>query len=150
MIPANLLPMLSIKVLGKTQEGTLWTGIGAMFKEDLWPLGTLVMLSSVLLPAANMMLGCLISFYLFNAMPNPRLAVWMRAYQHLYEWAMIEVYALGIIVACVKLSDMADIKFGFGLYGFIGLLLINALLANEFDSHTFWRRIAALSQPPNR
>ncbi len=150
MVPANLLPMLSIKVLGKTQEGTLWTGIAALYKEDLWPLGTLVMLSSVVLPATNMTLACLLSFYLFKSTATPRLAGWMRTYQHLYEWAMIEVYALGIIVACVKLSDMADIKFGFGLYAFVGLLLINALLANEFDAHTFWRRIAELGKTPNR
>ncbi len=148
IVPANLLPMLGIKILGKTQEDTLWTGVTALFKEEMWAVAFLVMLSSVILPLINMMLAFLVSLHLFKEIPNNYIISWMRWYQNLYEWAMIEVYALGIIVACVKLSDMADIKFGFGLYAFVGLLIVNAMLANEFDSYTFWRRIAQL--PKNR
>ncbi len=144
--PANLLPMLGVNILGNIQEGTLWTGVVTLFKEDMWAVAVLVLLSSVILPFVNMMLAFLLSLHLFYRLSNSRLITWMRWYQHLYEWAMIEVYALGIIVACVKLSDMADIKFGFGLYAFIGLLIVNAMLANEFDSYTFWRRITELAE----
>ncbi len=146
IVPANLLPMLTIKILGKTQEGTLWSGVSALLKEDMWAVAAMVLLSSVALPVINLILAFLISFHLFAEKFNRRIMVWMRWYQHLFEWAMIEVYALGIIVACVKLSDMADIKFGFGLYAFIGLLMINTLLANEFDNYTFWRSITHLSK----
>lgn len=142
--PANLLPMLEVNILGKAQEDTLWTGVTALFKEEMWTVAFLVMLSSIILPFVNMTLAFLVSLHLFNEIPSRHLSTWMRWYQHLYEWAMIEVYALGIIVACVKLSDMANIKFGFGLYAFVGLLIVNAMLANEFDSYTFWRRIAQL------
>ena len=75
---------------------------------------------------------------------------WMRWYQHLNEWAMIEVYALGIIVAWVKLSDEADLKFGLGLYAFVGLLIINAMLTNELDYYSFWQRIAYLTKNKTR
>ncbi len=144
LIPANLLPMLGIKLLGNEQQGTLWSGVMGLFMEDMWGVAILVLLSSIILPLVNMVLAFLVSLHLFTEKPNSHLTVWMRWYQHLYEWAMIEVYALGIIVACVKLSDMADIELGFGLYAFVGLLIANAMLANEFDSTTFWRRIAGL------
>lgn len=144
IIPVNLLPMLNVNILGNAQESTLWSGVTALFKEDMWAVAILVMLSSVLLPLVNTILAFLVSLHLFIKTPNRYIVTWMRWYQHLYEWAMIEVYALGIIVACVKLSDMADVRFGFGLFAFVGLLVINAMLANEFDGYTFWHRITRL------
>jgi paraquat-inducible protein A len=146
MIPANLLPMIGINIFGNSQDGNLWTGVSALFKEDMWAVALLVLLSSVLLPLINMGLAFLISFHLFTRKPNGHLVRWMRWLQHLNEWAMLEVYALGIIVACVKLSSMAEIRFGLGLYAFVGLLLVNATLANEMDTYLFWQRIARLGK----
>ena len=146
MIPANLLPMVGIKLFGNSVDGNLWTGVSALFKEGMWAVAVLVLLSSVLLPLVNMGLAFLISFHLFVEKANRHLVKWMRWLQHLNEWAMLEVYALGIIVACVKLSSMAELRFGLGLYAFVGLLLVNAMLANEMDSHLFWQRIAQLGK----
>jgi paraquat-inducible protein A len=72
----------------------------------------------------------------------------MRWLQHFDEWAMLEVYTLGIIVACVKLSSMADLRFGMGLYAFVGLLLVTVTLTASLDRALFWRRIDALLRKP--
>ena len=146
MIPANLLPMIGINILGNSMDGNLWTGVSVLFKEDMWAVAILVLLSSVLLPFVNMGFAFLISFHLFIEKPNGHLVMWMRWLQHLNEWAMLEVYALGIIVACVKLAGMAELRFGLGLYAFIGLLFVNAMLANEMDIYLFWQRIAQLGK----
>jgi len=146
IVPANLLPMIAVKILGNSQDGNLWSGVLALFNEEMWAVAVLVMLSSVLLPLVNMGLAFVISLHLFIKKPSNYLIFWMRWYQHLNEWAMIEVYALGIIVAWVKLADDADIRFGFGLYAFVGLLIVNAMLANELDCYTFWQRISQLSK----
>lgn len=146
MIPANLLPMIGINILGNSMDGNLWTGVSVLFNEDMWAVAILVLLSSVLLPFVNMGFAFLISFHLFIEKPNGHLVRWMRWLQHLNEWAMLEVYALGIIVACVKLAGMAELRFGFGLYAFIGLLFVNAMLANELDTYLFWHRIAQLGK----
>jgi paraquat-inducible protein A len=146
MIPANTLPMLGIKIFGNSVDGSLWSGVSALFKEDMWAVAILVLLSSVLLPFINMGLAFLISLHLFIRKSSIHLVRWMRWLKHLNEWAMLEVYALGIIVACVKLSDMAELKFGFGLYAFIGLLIVNTMLANELDTYLFWQRISSLSK----
>ncbi|MEQ1486101.1 paraquat-inducible protein A [Methyloglobulus sp.] len=146
MIPANLLPMIGINILGNSMDGNLWTGVSVLFNEDMWAVAILVLLSSVLLPFVNMGFAFLISFHLFIEKPNGHLVRWMRWLQYLNEWAMLEVYALGIIVACVKLAGMAELRFGFGLYAFIGLLFVNAMLANELDTYLFWHRIAHLGK----
>jgi paraquat-inducible protein A len=146
MIPANFLPMLGIKLFGNSIDGNLWTGVTVLFKENMWEVAILVLLSSVLLPLLNTALAGLISLHLYMNKVNTHITRWMRWLQHLNEWAMLEVYALGIIVACVKLSDMAEIRFGLGLYAFIALIIVNAMLANELDYPFFWQNIARLNK----
>ncbi|NOS73291.1 MAG: paraquat-inducible membrane protein A, partial [Methyloglobulus sp.] len=70
MIPANLLPMIGINILGNSMDGNLWTGVSVLFKEDMWAVAILVLLSSVLLPFVNMGFAFLISFHLFIEKPN--------------------------------------------------------------------------------
>ncbi|MGR8941409.1 MAG: paraquat-inducible protein A [Gammaproteobacteria bacterium] len=143
-IPANFLPLLGIKFLGNTQDGVLFSGVLALYAENMWAVATLVLLSSIVFPVVNIVLTLLISAHLHFNRPNRFLAAWMRWLQHLDEWAMLEVYMLGIIVACVKLSSMAELRFGMGLYAFIGLLLVAVILSSSLDQALFWRRIAAL------
>ncbi len=144
IFPANLLPLVGIKVLGNTHDGTLWSGVAALFKEDMWAVAVLVFLSSILFPLLNILLSLLISAHLYFNRPNSHLARWMRWLQHMDEWAMLEVYTLGIIVACVKLASMAELRFGLGLYAFIALLLITGMLSSNLDEYLFWQRITQL------
>lgn len=144
IFPANLLPLIGIKLLGNSHDGNLWSGVIGLFNEGMWAVSALVFMSSMLFPLTNIILSLLISAHLFFNRPNRHLGSWMRWLQHLDEWAMLEVYALGIIVACVKLASTADLILGFGLYAFIALLLITAMLASSLDPYLFWQRIAHL------
>ncbi|MEF3074048.1 paraquat-inducible protein A [Methylobacter sp. Wu1] len=144
IFPANLLPLVGIKVLGNTRDGTLWSGVATLYQEDMWAVAILVFLSSILFPLVNIVLSLLVSGHLYFRKPNRLLPRWMRWLQHIEEWAMLEVYTLGIIVACVKLASMAELRFGFGLYAFVTLLIVNAMLASSLDQYLFWRRIEQL------
>jgi paraquat-inducible protein A len=144
MFPANLMPLVGIKMLGGAKDGTLLSGVIALFEEQLWGVAILVFLSSILFPLVNIVLSLLISAHLYFNRPNRHLAHWMRWLQHLDEWAMLEVYMLGIIVACVKLSANSDLKFGFGLYAFVALLIITGMLASSLDKMLFWQQIGRL------
>lgn len=143
-IPANCLPLLGIKFLGNAKDGILLSGVAALYAEGMWAVATLVFLSSILFPLVNILLSFAISIHLHLNRHSRFLKHWMRWLQHLDEWAMLEVYTLGIIVACVKLSSMADLRFGMGLYAFIGLLLVTVTLAGSLDRTLFWQRIHAL------
>jgi paraquat-inducible protein A len=144
IFPANMMPIMGIKVLGSTKTGTLWSGVAMLFDEHMWGIAILVFLSSILFPVLNIMLSLLISAHLYFNKPNRHLALWMRWLQHIDEWAMLEIYTLGIIVASVKLSSLAELNFGLGLYAFIGLLIVTGMLASSLDKVLFWRHIGKL------
>jgi paraquat-inducible protein A len=141
LIPANLMPLIGIKILGNTNDGTLWSGVVMLVNENMWVVALLVFLSSILFPLVNIILSLLISAHLHFNKSNQFLADWMRWLQHLDEWAMLEVYMLGIIVACVKLSSLADLKFGLGLYAYAALLIITVMLSSNLDRVLFWQHI---------
>jgi paraquat-inducible protein A len=66
-----------------------------------------------------------------------------RFVQRLRSWAMLEVYALGILVAFVKLADFGTVEPGIALYAFF--LLIFALYAADIslDPRAVWSRVEA-------
>jgi paraquat-inducible protein A len=145
LLPANLLPIVGIKILGSSHDGTLLSGVVTLFNEGMWGVAILVLLSSILFPMLSILLSLLISGHLYFNRPNRYLSEWLRTLQHIDEWAMLEVYLLGIIVACVKLASMAELKFGLGLTAFVLLLLVTVTLASNFDSTLFWQQIERLN-----
>jgi len=55
------MPLVGIKMLGGAKDGTLWSGVVALFEEHLWGVAVLVFLSSILFPLLNIILSLLIS-----------------------------------------------------------------------------------------
>ena len=146
IFPANLLPMVSVKIIGNTSNGTLWSGVIVLFEENMWEVAIMVCLASIVFPILHISLSLLISGHLYFNRPHRYLARWMRWMQHLDEWVMLEVYMMGIIVACVKLLSIAELKFGLVLYAFIALLIITSMLASSLDKTLFWQRIGQLRE----
>ncbi|UOA09379.1 MULTISPECIES: paraquat-inducible protein A [Methylobacter] len=147
--PSVLLPMMGITVLGDANTGTLLSGVIALFNENMWPVAIVVFLASIMFPLVHISLSLLISGHLYFKRSNRYLVTWMRWMYHLDEWIMLEVYMLGIIVACVKLMAIAPLKFGWGLYAFIALIIITTLLTSNLDNRLFWQRIEQLRKENN-
>lgn len=145
IFPANLLPLVGMKMMGNTQLCNLWSGVISLFTDDMWEIAILIFLSSIFFPAINIVLSLLVSGHLYFNKTNQHIKIWLRWLQHFGEWGMLEVYMLGIIVACVKLKSMAQLSFGFGLYAFVALLIITAMLTSSLDNRLFWQRIEQLS-----
>lgn len=113
--PANLLPMVGITIMGNASTGALYSGVVALFNDGMVAVAIVIFLASILFPLIHIVLSLLISGHLYFNYANRYLAHWMRWMHYLDEWVMLEVYMLSIIVACVKLMSLAQLKFGWGL-----------------------------------
>lgn len=140
-IPANVLPILQLHTLGIENDATMLSGVIALFQNDFWILSIVVLLASIIIPLFKLLFVLYITVGLKLNRSLPRLADYMRWYRHIEEWGMLEVYALGIIVAYVKLIDLADIIPEPGLYCFIGVLLISSFISIAMDEEKFWELI---------
>lgn len=143
-VVANGYPLLFLELGGRMQESTLFAGVTALFDEGLWILAVLVFCTSLLFPLLNL-LGIV---YLLLPLKLQRRPLWrsawvFRAVLTLMPWGMTGVYLLGVLVAIVKLRDLATVAPGVALYAFIGLLLASVAAGSSLDSHSLWRHMEA-------
>jgi paraquat-inducible protein A len=140
---ANAYPLMTFELEGRSQANRLISGVFDLFSQGMWELASLVFLTSILAPAIYL-LGMLYVLLPLRLDRQPwMVASVFRFVQRLRSWAMLEVYALGILVAFVKLADFGTVEPGIALYAFF--LLIFALYAADIslDPRAVWSRVEA-------
>ncbi len=138
---ANVYPLLDFKLQGQAQLCDLISGVEELYRQGYWELAVLVFTMSILAPFLKItsLLYVLLPLR-FNRRPW-RLAFALRFVERLHPWAMTEVFLLGIIVAIVKLKDLATIVTGVGLYSFVALILLMAAADSALEMHEVWKRV---------
>jgi paraquat-inducible protein A len=137
---ANSFPFLAFKLEAQVRQTTLLTGIEELYAQGMPELSLIVLLTTVLVPLAQMlgMLYILVPLKL-NKIPRglPRV---FRFVHHLAPWSMMEVFMLGILVSVVKLAKMAKIVPGVALFSFLALIFVMAAMTASLDSHLIWEK----------
>ena len=138
---ANVYPIMTFKLSGREQSNTLFAGSRELYDTGFWELAALVFMCSILFPALRLggMLYVLIPLK-FGMRPW-KVEVVFRWLETLIPWAMMEVYMLGILVAIVKLSDIATIVLGTALYAFAALILMTAWSGTTLDPRAVWNQV---------
>ena len=141
-IPANFLPIMQLNLLGQSSQDTVWSGVVALFDTGMQSVSVIVFLCSMGIPLLKLLcqLAVLLSIR-FDVGRSYGLLLY-RIYHHIREWGMLEVYFMGVLVAIVKLADMAAITVGLGLACFIGLLLVQVWLEVVMSPHQIWQALS--------
>jgi paraquat-inducible protein A len=141
-VPANFLPIMQLNLLGRSSEDTLWSGVQGLYNSGMQGVAVVVFLCSMAVPLLKLL--CQFSVLLSIRLDVGRSygLLLYRIYHHLRDWGMLEVYLMGILVALVKLSDIADVTLGFGLLCFIALLLIQVWLEVTMSPHQIWEALS--------
>jgi len=137
---ANTFPFLAFKVGSQVRQTTLLTGIQELYTQGLPELSVIVLLTTVLVPLAQMI--CMLYILLplkFRRIPL-KLPQVFRFIRHLQPWNMMEVFMLGILVSVVKLAKMAQIVPGVALFSFLALIFVMAAMTASLDSHLIWEK----------
>jgi len=137
-IPAIGLPLLSMSVLGLHKEASLIESVLALSRDGYWQVSLVVFISAALAPFFNLWLMFTTSLAIFLRSPPTGLRFLLRVNHHAREWAMTEVFFLGVLVSVVKLKDMATLLPGWGLFCFLCLMLISILINSTIDEHELW------------
>lgn len=139
---AHSLPFMAFELEGRERQGTLLTIAWRLYTDDMWTLAILVLLTATLLPLLRILALVYVLLPLdFGRVPRHMAAVF-RAAQGLRRWAMMEILLIGVIVAYVKLEDLARVDLGPGLYTFAALILVMAAIDWVLDPHDVWERLS--------
>ena len=136
---ANTFPLITLTSGGFQTEATLWRAIMASYDQDLPAVAIALGVTLIIAPLIELglLLWLLVPLCL-RARPLAFTHI-MRLMHVLRPWQMVEVFMLGLVVAVVKLSAMAETAPGWGLFG-VGVMTIALASLSSFDRGMMWRR----------
>jgi len=144
LLPANLFPVLTLEVLGRQQEQTIFSSAMALYRDGLGLVALAILLFAILVPLCKLLLLTYLAAALHLRARWPLLPQAMRSYQHLDQWGMLEVYLIAVLVSVVKLVDIAVVHPGPGLYSLAALIAVTTLSSSQLDPDLFWHQISDL------
>ncbi|OZB32821.1 MAG: paraquat-inducible protein A [Pseudomonas sp. 34-62-33] len=141
-IPANFLPIMQLNLLGQTSQDTVWSGVVGLYESGMQGIAVVVFLCSMVVPLLKLLCQLLVLLSIRMDFARSYGLLLYRIYHHMREWGMLEVYLMGILVAMVKLMDLADLSLGLGLFCFIALLLVQVWLEVTMAPHQIWEALS--------
>ena len=156
---ANSFPFLALKLGGRVEQNLLISSSWALHELGMTGLGILVFLTSVGFPfiAITGMLYLLIPAR-FGRQP-PGMVTVFRLVNAINPWSLVGVFMLGVLIAFVKLQDLATVIPGTSVYALAALLIVYSAARANFDPRLLWAsspspsvrpRLIDLSTPGSR
>jgi len=138
-IPAISLPILKLDMVGQLGSNSLLGGVGRLWLENEHLLAVLILLCSLLAPLMHLLLTAMIAVSIRLRRYPSHFPAWLKCKVWMQSWSMLEVYAMGIIVAYVKMMDPGEVSVASGTYCLVGLLLCIILCSQYFHEEQAWQ-----------
>ena len=140
-VVANATPMMGLSAVGRRASTTIIGGAYEMWLQGEPITAAIVAFCAVIAPA------CYILFMLtvLVAARRPPVPYWvgevLRWGLHMQPWSMFEVMLLGVLVALIKIAELATVDPGIGMYALGVLVVLFPAIAVTFDPREVWNRV---------
>ncbi len=139
-VPANVLPMLKTRTLGRETDNTILGGVIELLHHGAWDVATVVFFASIVIPISKFVV---ILYLVWSIRAHARLDIHTRI--RLYEivefigrWSMIDVFVVAILTALVQLGFIASINPGSAAVFFALSVAFTMLSAQALDPRLIW------------
>lgn len=139
--PAIAQPLVVLNALGQQEQASILATVAAVWRGGYWDVALWVGLFAILIPLLRLLLMLVSGFSALRGRPNRWATFALRSSQLMTEWGMGEIYLLGVLVALVKLSDLARVEVGLGLMSLAGLIALTTIMEWATAHETLWRRL---------
>jgi paraquat-inducible protein A len=141
LIVANTTSLMGLWVAGRQASTTIVGGAYQMWLQGQEITAVIVAFCALIAPAAYI-LFLLIVLLAAKRPPAPQwVGEMLRWADAMQPWAMVEVMMLGILVALVKIADLAHVEPDIGMYAVGILVLLFPAIAVSLDPEEIWARL---------
>ena len=139
-VPANVLPVMHSSSLLGEQDDTILSGVVYLLRSGSWPLALLVFVASIMVPLLKILaMGLLV----WMSAGRSRSHMLARARLHrlvefIGRWSLLDIYAVTMLVALVRMGTLASVMPGPGALAFAGVVVLTLLAAESFDPRAIW------------
>ncbi len=143
---ANLFPVVGLDINGQRIDTSIFGAVNRLWQEGMQPVAIVVLFTTTVVPLVELATVIWLVLPLRLGKRPPAFARLFRLLQMAHPWGMVEVFILGVLVALVKLSHMADVLPGVAAWCFGGLMLLLAALSVLVEPRDL-RRAWDVAQP---
>jgi paraquat-inducible protein A len=136
MVPACTLPFITAGKFGDQRISLLFTGVGALWDDNMRAIAMLVLFCGGLMP-----MGLLLAMAVILAPQRFRkyvgdTAEFSRMLALIERWAIPEVQVLAVLVAMLKLGSVVNVTLGAGFWSYCGMSFALLVAVRSFDFET--------------
>lgn len=145
LVLANSYSFLSFSASGLESVMTLRQTPGALWDNGMPEIAILVAGFIILIPAAILIMMLFLCIPLIQGRYRPWLATVAKGIFLAQNWAMVEVFIIGVIVSLVKIAAMATVVLGISFWAYAGFSICFTLAISSLDRYQCWERIEQLA-----
>ncbi len=138
--PANIYPIMVISFFGVPEASTILSGVEAFIHYGMYPIAAIIFIASVMVPLLKI-LGLFFLVYqaTYHKKPKPKQhSKFYHILEFLGPWSMLDVFAVAILVAVVKLGFLSSIEAGPAINYFTLTVVFTMIAAMSFDPRLLW------------
>jgi paraquat-inducible protein A len=141
LIVANTAPLMALSAVGRQASTSIIGGTLEMWAQGRELTAVIVAFCVVIAPASYILF--MLTVLLAARRPPARhwIAELLRWADFMRPWSMIEVMILGILVALIKIAELATVVPGIGMFAVGLLVLLLPAIMISFDPGEIWKRV---------
>lgn len=145
-IPANLLPIMTVRMLGQGMPSTIMGGVIELIHAEMVPIAAVVFVASIVVPTFKLV-G--IALLLYSVQRHQPLSAKQRILMYRFiewigRWSMLDIFVIAILVALVNFGNLATIEANLGAAAFASVVVLTMLAAVTFDPRLIWDQPSAV------
>ena len=139
-VPANVFPIMTVISFGQGHPDTIMSGVRALIEADMWPLAAIVFFASITVPVLKLvgLVFLLVSIQRGSTWRLRDRTLLYRVVEAVGRWSMIDIFMISILIALVKLGNIATIEPGVGATSFAAVVIITMIASHSLDPRLIW------------
>jgi len=139
-LPANLFPMTYSTQLGQDVPHRIADGVSELFQAGLWPLGILIVCTSIVIPVAKIVgMGWFIVSIKRRSRKYLRLKAHMfRLIDELGRWSNVDVFTIAAFIPLIRFGGVASSRPAAGASAFALVVFFTMAASRAFDPRMMW------------
>lgn len=147
-IPANLLPVMVVSSLGKTEGDTIISGVIYLAINGDLPLAIILFIASICVPTIKLIiLYMLLITVHFKSQWRPKERTRLyRLTELIGRWSMVDIFVDTLMAALIQIQGLMVIEVGAGAVAFGAVVVLTMLAAMAFDPRLIWDNMERVNE----
>lgn len=135
---ANAFPLVSVEILGATQDLSIFKSISFLLESGFYVIGIAVALLVLLIPLVSVTIEILALLLLKLRQHKHATRYLLILLSKLQPWGMSEIFLVSILVALIKLLSYAQIDIGISFWALTAFAMINLYNTKVIHISELW------------